>query len=261
MTYEQVFSQLKQALASWQLWLTLAWLDIRLRYRRSKIGPLWITLSMANFCFWLGVVNSQLFNSNIGEYLPFMAVGFVFWGLISGLINESPTMFVESGTYIKDMKINLFTVLFRLVSRHVIIFFHNFLIIIGVYLYFHLSPNLAALVLLPGLTLVLLNLFFLAVILAIVGARYRDVPPIIQSITQLLFFVTPLTWFPRLLTKYTWVIDLNPFAYYLDLLRSPVLGQSPHISSWLAASLTLLLLAPLAMWLFKQDAQKVAFWI
>jgi lipopolysaccharide transport system permease protein len=29
------------------IWWTLAWFDIVLRYRRSLLGPIWLTLSMA----------------------------------------------------------------------------------------------------------------------------------------------------------------------------------------------------------------------
>ena len=75
-------NDLVEALKAYDLWLFLAWLDIRLRYRRSKIGPLWITLSMAIFCLTLGTVYSKLLNVDGEEYLPFLSVSFVIWGLL-----------------------------------------------------------------------------------------------------------------------------------------------------------------------------------
>ena len=76
----------KQSLASYDLWLTLAWMDVKLRYKRSGLGPFWITLSMAIFCITLGVVYSKLFKTDISEYLPFLSVGFVVWNFISILL-------------------------------------------------------------------------------------------------------------------------------------------------------------------------------
>ena len=118
------------------VWMFHAFLDIRLRYRRSTIGPFWITLSMAIFITALGVVYTKLFNVDTKEYLPFLAVGFVIWNLISGLICDFPNIFVDNGSYIKDMKINPYVILLRLLARHLIIFLHNTIIIFGIYIYF-----------------------------------------------------------------------------------------------------------------------------
>lgn len=92
------------ALKGYDLWSFLAWQDIKLRYRRSKIGPLWITLSMAIFCLSLGVVYSRLFNAEVNEYVPFLSLGFVVWGLMSGMLNEFPNVFVDNAPYIKDTR-------------------------------------------------------------------------------------------------------------------------------------------------------------
>ena len=124
------------ALAAYELWFYLAWQDIRLRYRRSKIGPFWITLSMAIFCLALGVVYGQLFQMNLAEYLPFLSVGFVIWGLIAGMLGEFPNLYVENAAYLKDSHINPITILFRATARNVLILAHNILIIIAIYVYF-----------------------------------------------------------------------------------------------------------------------------
>jgi ABC-2 type transport system permease protein/lipopolysaccharide transport system permease protein len=74
-----IFSDLHSAWVHRDLWLYLARQDIRLRYRRSKIGPFWITLSMAVFCLALGAVYGKIFKAETTEYLPFLSIGFVFW--------------------------------------------------------------------------------------------------------------------------------------------------------------------------------------
>jgi ABC-type polysaccharide/polyol phosphate export permease len=216
---------------------------------------------MAIFCISLGLVYSKLFNTSIEEYLPFLTVGFIVWGLISGLLGEFPNIYVENAGFIKDIKINPFTILFRLVARHIITLLHNLLIVVGVYLYFRINPGLVGLLVFPGFMLVLLNLIAIGVSLSLFGARFRDVAPISQSLIQVLFFITPITWFPRLLPEGSWITDANPFSYFLDLTRSPLLGQLPATQSWFVASGSFLAFTTLALWMYKTKAQRIPFWV
>ena len=249
------------AVRSRDIWLYFACQDIRLRYRRSKVGPFWITLSMVIFCLSLAVVYGQLFKADTAEYLPFLSIGFVFWGLMSGILGEFPNVFIDNAAYIKDSKTNPFAILFRMMARHIIIFLHNSLIFIGIYLYFGINPGWSSLLVIPALFLVLLNLLAMGVSLSLFGLRFRDVPPIIQSMIQVLFFITPITWFPKLLASDSWVMRANPFAYYLDLLRSPMLGHEPHIMSWLIACCTLLVFSVIAARIYKAKASRIPFWV
>ena len=254
-------NDLLAAVQAYDLWTYLAWQDIRLRYRRSKIGPLWITLSMAIFCLALGGVFSQLFKTEIREYLPFLTVGYVFWGMIAGMLGEFPNVFVENAQYIKDIKVNPFTILFRVVTRHLITLAHNFLIIVGVCWYFGIFPGGIGLIVFPGLILVVLNLVAVGVLLSLFGARFRDVAPTTQSLIQVLFFITPITWFPKLLPADSLVVLTNPIAHYLDLVRSPVLGQVPATASWGVALFTLGIFAWASIVVYKAKAARIPFWV
>lgn len=255
------WNDLIAAIGERDLWIFLAMQDIRLRYRRSKIGPFWITLTMAIFCLSLGVIYSQLFKADIKEYLPFLSIGFIFWGLFSGLLGIYPNLYVENAAYMKDIKTNLLTVLFRVVTQHLITFAHNILIIIGIYLYFRINPGFTVLLAIPGFVLVLLNLMVAGISLSIIGARFRDVALITQNFVQILFFITPIVWLPRLIPEGSWVALANPFAYYLDLTRSPLLGQTPAAESWLVAFCTLIVLAGVAIWLYRVKASRIPFWV
>lgn len=252
---------LLNAVESRDLWLYLAWQDIRLRYRRSKIGPFWITLSMAVFCAALGLIYSQLFKAEIREYVPFLTIGFVFWTWISGMMGEFSNLFVENSAYIKDIRINPLAVLCRMVMRHLIILVHHAVIIVGVWIYFSINPGLVSLLMFPGLILVLLNLITFGVVLSLFGARFRDVAPIMQSVIQLIFFITPLTWLPRLLSSHEWVIWANPVASYIDLLRSPLLGQEPAPLSWLVSVTTLLFFSAASFAIYRSKANRIPFWV
>jgi len=252
---------LLEALKAYDVWLYLAWLDVRLRYRRSKIGPLWITLSMTIFCLTLGGVYSRLLNIEIGEYLPFLSISFVIWGLISGLLLEFPNLYVDNSAYIKDVRINALTILLRGVTRNALVFAHNILIILGIYAYFDLWPGPVFLLAIPGLILVLLNLFAIGVFLSIIGARFRDVAQINQSLVQILFFLSPIMWFPRLVSSDSLFLRLNPITYFLDLVRSPLLGSFPSVSSWYAATAMLILFTATSSILYLKKSSKIPLWV
>lgn len=249
------------AIKAYDLWSFLAWQDIKLRYRRSKIGPLWITLSMAIFCLTLGVVYSRLLKIEIDEYLPFLSISFVVWGLISSLLGEFPNLYVDNAAYIKDIRINPFTILFRVVARNVLIFSHNALIIIGIYIYFDRWPGTTFFLVIPGLLLVLLNLIAVGVSLSIIGARFRDVAPINLSLIQVLFFISPIMWFPRLVSSDSWILIANPIAYFLDLIRSPLLGTAPSLLSWGVAIATLIVFSSIGALLYRAKNRRIPFWV
>src|SRR5580692_7735728 len=54
----------------WRLWGRLGWNDILQRYRRSVLGPFWLTASMAIMVVSLGVIYAELFNQPIDDFLP-----------------------------------------------------------------------------------------------------------------------------------------------------------------------------------------------
>jgi ABC-type polysaccharide/polyol phosphate export permease len=252
---------LLEAVAAYDLWSFLGWQDIKIKYRRSKIGPFWITISMAVFCVALCFVYSQLFKTEIRKLLPFLAIGMVVWSFVTSCVGEMPNLFVDNASYIKDMRINPLTILLRAFTRNTIVFGHNLLIVLGIYLFFGIWPGWTGLLALPGFLLVMLNLLAIGISLSIVGARFRDLSQITQSILQVVFFITPIFWFPRLLAEGSWVIAANPVAYFIDLVRSPLLGHAPEPISWGVSLLTMSATSIIAAWVYRSKSARIAFWV
>ena len=136
--YRLAFDDFFTALQNWQIWLLLSWQDIRLRYRRSQLGPFWITISMAVTIYTMGFLYGHIFKMNLQEYFPYLTGGMLTWALISSLLNESTNTFIEAESYIKQIKLPYTTYIFRMTTRNVIIFLHNIVIIIPLIFIFHL---------------------------------------------------------------------------------------------------------------------------
>lgn len=216
------------------LWLALGWVEIRQRYSRSKIGPFWLTISMGILIAALGVVYGTLFKADLKNYLPLLAVGFVFWAFISTTISEGCNSFIASSAYIRQIPLSRGIFVFQTIWRNIVILGHNFIIVIAVLIVFKINflPGLGWFVL--GFLLLVANLFWMSALLAVICARFRDLPQIITSALQVVFYITPILFKRDMLSKYPLLIDLNPFAHMIEIVRGPLLGEPVPTVSWLA---------------------------
>ena len=127
---------------SFHLWGLLGWQDIRRRYRRSIIGPFWLTISMGVLVAVLSILYGALFRVEIADYAPFLALGFIVWTLISGFISEGCVAFTGAESIIKQVDLPLSVHVYRVVWRNCIIFFHNAAIFVVVAAIFSIWPGL-----------------------------------------------------------------------------------------------------------------------
>lgn len=224
---------IRQGFARSNLWLLLGWADIRLKFRRSLLGPLWVTISTAIMLVALGFVYAALFKMDLKQYFPFLAAGIVIWSLISSLVIEGCQTFIGNESMIKQIRLPFTVHALRVVWRNIIVFFHNVVIVVAVLLIFSQWPSAPSLLLLlVGLALVMLNGVWLCLFLGLVCTRFRDMPPMIGSLVQLVFFVTPIIWHPTLLAGRQRVVNFNPFYHFIELLRAPMLDTVPSLTTW-----------------------------
>ena len=249
------------ALREWRLWTTLGWNDIRQKYRRSIIGPFWITISMAIFILILGVVYSRIFHVGVSEYLPFLTVGYITWGFISQTTIESCTAFLEGERIIKQIRLPYAVYVLRVVCRNFIIFLHNAVVFVPVAIIFSVNPGLHGLMAIPGLALLCLNLSWVALSLSILNSRFRDLQQIVTTFVQIMLFVTPIMWPLSTLGDSTYIAEINPLYHLIDIVRSPLLGQTPEISSWLVAIALMFPGSAVSMWLLRRASHRLVFWI
>lgn len=243
------------------LWMSLGWLEIKQRYRRSIIGPLWITLSLAIMIAGLGIIYSSLFNMETHAYIPFLSTGLIIWGLIAGLVTDGCMVFLSSEGILKQLPVPLFVHVLRTTWKHVIIFCHNIVIYVAVMIYYGKNPGLVVLLAPLGTAIVVINGIGFCMTLGIVSARFRDIPPIITSFIQLVFFVTPVFWMPEALKNRTMIVDGNPLYYLLEIVRRPLLGQVPAAEYWLVAALFTTVNVTAAYFLFARFRGRIAYWV
>ena len=252
---------LSKGARSLHLWGLLGWQDVRRRYRRSMIGPFWLTISMGVLVAVLSVLYGALLKVEIADYAPFLALGFITWTLVSGFINEGCSAFTDAGSIIKQVDLPLSVHVYRVVWRNLLIFFHNAAIFVVVAIIFSIRPGWTGLLVVPGLVLLCLNGVWMGLLFGLISARFRDVPPVMDSIVRIAFFVTPIIWMPELLPGRAVLLDFNPFFHYMELVRAPLLGQAPQLVSWITVLGMTLGGWLVALNMFRNYRRRVAYWV
>lgn len=241
----------------------LGWQDVRQRYRRSALGPFWITLSMGVMIATIGLVFGQLFNTPMQEYLPFLTIGMVLWSFVASVVTEGSTGFIAAEAVIKQLPLPMFVHILRLVWRNLLILAHNLVIVPIVMLIVGKSIGPLALLAIPGLLMLALNLSWIALILAILCARYRDIPQIVASVLQVVFYLTPIMWVPKLLPARAavYLLDSNPAFHLMEVVRAPLLGQQPSAENWYAVLAMAAIGWLAAIVVFGRHKRRIAFWL
>lgn len=243
------------------LWLRLGWNDILQRYRRSLLGPLWLTASMAIMVLSLGVVQTRIFKVDARDFIPFLCVGLLVWGYISSILTEAGTMFTGAEAYVKQIRLPYSVYIYRFTWSKLIIFAHNFVIYLGILIYFSINPGWTVLFVVPGFLLLVLNGVFTSFYVGMASARFRDIPQIINSLIQVLFFITPIFWKPELIGLDSYLIAFNPFYHFVEIVRAPLLGAAVSGETYLVVTLITVLNGVFALAFFVRFRSRIAYWV
>src|SRR6266849_3040865 len=214
---------------SW-LWSAMALQDVKLRYRGSVLGPFWLTLSTLIMVAAMGGIYARLFGMEVAHYLPFLTIGLVTWQFIYSAINEGCYTFLSSQQIIQQACMPFTIYAWRIVYRNLLV-------------------------------LLAINAFWIAMLLGMISARYRDVPPIVANAVQVVFFVTPIFWPPESLGQWQSFLPINPVFAAIDVVRAPLLGSEPLAYSWTALLLATLFGSLGTFAAFVKFRPSIAYWV
>ncbi len=239
----------------------MAWSDIRARYKRSILGPFWITISTAIGVVGLGFIWSELFKMDRSTYIPVLTIGIILWQFISTCIVESTSNFSRQASIIRNLNLPLSLHSAQLILRLLINLAHNIPLFFIVILIVGGKFNLYTLMFFPGFLLVVANLFWISLLISTLGARFRDLEYLLSTIMPLLMFLSPVMYRPNALPfsgKYLW---FNPLTDLIEIVRIPLLGE-PAPAFLYAVNICLLLVGGTATAiLFNAKRNRIAFWV
>jgi ABC-type polysaccharide/polyol phosphate export permease len=256
------FRDMTDAVRQPQLWLLLGWQDIKQRYRRSILGPFWLTISTAVMVVALGLLYAAIFQSPLDKYLPYLATGLVIWMFLSGTVSEGCQTFIASDGIIKQVRAPFLAHVLRVIWRNLIILGHNLIIVLAVIVIFPPDAQpIAFLLVVPAVFLLVLNAGWVVLSLGMFSARFRDVPPIVMNVMQLLFFLTPIIWDVTALPGRESFVYWNPLYHFVEVLRAPLLGGVPTAATWTTMAVACLFGWFATFLLFRRYRSRIAYWL
>jgi len=262
-SWQRAFADLGAGWRQRSLWGYLGWQDIKQRYRRSVLGPLWISISMGVIATAMGILYGALFGEPVQTFLPYVATGLLIWNFVNGCILEGSEVFIANEGLIRFLPAPISLHVYRLLWRQTLFFLHNLVIWLLLVIIFPQPLSATVLLALPAFVLLVLNGLWLALLAGIIATRFRDIPPIIASLTQLLFFMTPIVWsYERLksnpLAAY---VELNPVMHFVEILRQPLLGQPIVWRHWAVVGVITVVGCAVSLVCLRNYRSRVAYWV
>jgi len=252
---------LKEALERYPLWLHQGWVDVVHKYRRTRIGPLWHTISLAIFIVAMGTFYSVILKIDPVTYFRNVTVNYIVWILISSAITDGTGHFVAAQATALSMRFPYCAYSFAQTWRGLLMFGHHLILYILIAAATLLVPSRAMVFAIPALALVLLNCVWLSMITGIACLRFRDLSPAITSGVQVLMLITPVFWPVSMLGKqFAFLAELNPFSHLVAVLRDPMLGRIPDTGDWLWVAGSAAVGWLVTLWIYGRYRDRFAYW-
>ena len=242
--------------------LHLGMSEIVHRYRNTVLGPLWMTLSLSVFLTALAIVGGALFELPLREYLPFLCAGVVIWTFIAAIVNESGQIFIAAPLDVVAYGLPTSVFIYSFLVKQYLLFLHNLLIFVILALIFEVSFYLTIHWFIAGLIIYLPFCIGMSILMSIISIRYRDLPEMVASILQVLFFATPVMWKPELLIARgrEYVLDWNPLYYMIEVLRLPLMGHEIPVKILIVASVISLSIFFLGILVFANYRHRISYY-
>jgi lipopolysaccharide transport system permease protein len=257
----RAWSDLRGGVELAHVWGMLGWQEVRLRYRRSTLGPLWLTMGTGVLVLGMGPLYGKLLNQDLSAYLPFLTVGLVVWNLFAALMNDSCNAFIHAEAMIKQVQLPLSMHALRVVWKNVIIFAHNLIVLVAVLAIIPQNWGWNVLLLPVSFALILLNAWWVGIFLGMAGARFRDISPIVASVVTIMFFLTPVLFPIEQLGRYRLAGLANPIYHFVEIMRAPLLGRPIAIESWMVVVAVTVFGWVFTFLLFSRFRKRVAYWV
>lgn len=256
-----IAGDLKEALKNLRLWVLIARLDLKKKYRKTALGPWWIVISNSFFILLVSTIYSGLFKQEFFQYLSYVALGYVIWVFINDGIRDGGHVFTREYGVLSQMRLPYTGYIIKHMIIRVFALAHNLPIII-----ISLIPDppglISIVVATTGLLLLTAISFYYSIWMSIVTTRYADVSQIINNLMRVLFFVTPIVWSKDQIGD-GWrslLADINPLFHLIEIIRRPLIyGEYPW-SSFAIAILILLVNVVLAEYCFRKYRKKIIYW-
>jgi ABC-type polysaccharide/polyol phosphate export permease len=256
-----LFLQIQYIYKFYFTWFNPAIHDLKIKYRKTILGPWWNVITNIIFLTILSLLWSKILNLPIRDYIGHVYIGLIIWIYLNEVINSSLSLLTDKySNYYKNSFIPLLTLNLRNIFLNFIIFLHNLPLII-IFMILNSAEIRDYFLLFIGLVFLFINSFWLSIIVTFFGTRYLDVKALLIGLMTLGTLITPIMWKKEMLGKYSELIYLNPFAHFIDIIRDPVINNSLNIYLILTNFIFSVIGFLIVFILLKFKGHRIVFWI
>ena len=224
---------------------------------------MWETINVAVMIAAISLVSSGLFGGKMEDVVGYIGLGLIIWSAIAGLVVDGCGTFLRNAGHILGSNISVDLYVGRTLFKIFITFGHHILLyLVGVA--FGLIPlTWTALLSIPAIALLLVNGFWVIIVLAFICARFRDVEMIVRNLLQIAFLVTPVFWnYQQIAPNQRFMVDYNPsFSFSSDHSVAVCLGEIPSVRTYLIVLATTVLGYVAAAFVYYRMRRRLAFFV
>ena len=226
----------------------MIWRELKVRYKQTLLGALWAiiqpVMTMIVFNFLFGKV-AKVPTDGI-PYPIFAYSALLPWGLFTAALNQGSRSLTSNNNMISKIYFPRLILPISSVLSGLVDFAISFVILIGLMIYYKITPTWTALWALPLFTvLAILTALGVALWLSAINVKYRDVNYALPFLTQFWMFVTPVAYSAKVISdKWQLVYSLNPMAGVVNGFRWALLssGTGPDTALWVSVGISMLVL-------------------
>lgn len=244
-------------------WLSLVKIDLSTRYRRSFLGLGWSLLQpvamTATICLALNILTGE----PIVQSGPYVMSGLVAWNFLLTCALQGCRSLYNGETYIRQYPAPMAIYPLRTVLAAMVHFLIALSVVLVLSWVLRGFTSLSALLsLLPGLVVLFLIGWSLALLAGFANVYFQDTQHLCEIGFQILFYATPILYRAEILEKrgLGWIASLNPAYNALELVRRPIeAGEVAPLPTLAAASITTLATLALAALTLRRHEHEVIF--
>lgn len=244
-----------------ELFQTLAWKDVKVKYKQTAIGVLWAIiqplLQMIVFSFFFGKL-AKIPSDHV-PYPLFSYSGLVLWNMFSSILSSTSTSMVSNSHLVT--KVYFPRIILPIATS--IVFYIDYLIswiVLGLLFTIFNYPPVWTAIFSPFVGILVLMLangigFFLTSL----NVQFRDIQYALPFFIQILVFVSPVIYPVSVAGRFEWIVNANPMSGYLELHRALILGhQSIDVPAMLYSILATIVIFMSGLYYFNWQQRKFA---
>jgi len=248
-------------LRQWRLFTTMAAEDLRVRYHRTLLGPVWIVTSFVLFIAVKIFIFSALSEASWQYFAAYLTLGYLVWVFLSSAFVDGTNCFVLSRSWILGTRCNYSVFVFQTLIRSLYVTSITAISALAIAYYLYPFPMISLVYAFGGMLCVIFLTFWVQLFLATMSVFARDLIPLVQTFMRIMFFLTPIIWVPSSLGTRSYIADLNPFTHILAVVRNPLLSEPISPTNWLVVGGLTLLAMFLAILAFAWGRRRIPSYI